>query len=238
MAHAPEFIAELSRTVSRVRLFRYMRASQQDIELALTLYEKNVLLSQAVFGFLHGLEVAVRNTIHYVLSRDLGGPNWIQDNLPLAWPNPSPSHFKLTKPMSDMLGLALTKLGKSPAIGKLIAELNFGFWVDLLGARYEYLWVKSLHQAFPEAHHPRNIVHWRLDTIRHLRNRVAHHEPIITSSGQVCTGRFEEKHISLNALVECVSWVSPHTAQWLTETTYIRQAEHILEEVAAMDIAL
>jgi hypothetical protein len=238
VAHTPEFIAELSRTVSRVRLFRYLRASQQDIELALTLYEKNVLLSQAVFGFLHGLEVAVRNSIHYVLSRDLGSPNWIQDNLPLAWPKPAPSHFKLTKPMSDMLELALSKLGPSPSVGKLIAELNFGFWVDLLGARYEYLWVKSLHQAFPEAHHPRNIVHWRLDTIRHLRNRVAHHEPIITSTDQVCTGRFEEKLIHLRALAECVSWVSPHTAQWLTETTYIRQAEDLLEEVAATDITL
>ena len=238
MAHTSEFIAELSRTVSRVRLFRYLRASQQDIELALNLYEKNVLLSQAVFGFLHGLEVAVRNSINYVLSRDLGSPNWIQDNLPLAWPKPAPSHFKLTKPMSDMLELALSKLGPRPSAGKLIAELNFGFWVDLLGARYEYLWVKTLHQAFPEAHHPRNIVHWRLDTIRHLRNRVAHHEPIITSTDQVCTGRFEEKHISLKALVECVSWVSPHTAQWLTETTYIRQAEDILEEVAAMGITL
>jgi hypothetical protein len=238
VAHAPEFIAELSRTVSRVRLFRYLRATQQDIELALTLYEKNVLLSQAVFGFLHGLEVAVRNSIHYVLSRDLCSTNWIQDNLPLDWPKPAPSHFTLTKPMSDMLNFALFKLGPSPSVGKLIAELNFAFWVDLLGARYEYVWVNSLHKAFPEAHHPRNRVHWRLDTIRHLRNRVAHHEPIITSSGQVCTGRFEEKHISLSALVECVSWVSPHTAQWLTETTYIRQAEGILEEVAAMDITL
>lgn len=91
MAHAPEFIAKLSRTVSRVRLFRYLRASQQDIELALILYEKNVLLSLAVFGFLHGLEVAVRNSIHYVLSRDLVSPNWIRDNLPLAWAKPAPA---------------------------------------------------------------------------------------------------------------------------------------------------
>jgi hypothetical protein len=137
VAHAVEFIAELSRTVSRVRLFRYLRATQQDIELALTLYEKNVLLSQAVFGFLQGLEVAVRNSIHYVFSRDLGRTNWIQDNLQLDWPKPAPSHFALTKPMSDMLSLALSKVGPSPSIGKLIAELNFGFWVDLLGARYD-----------------------------------------------------------------------------------------------------
>ena len=180
MAYTPDFLADFSRTVSRVRLFRYLVAADQDFDLALRLYERNVLLSQAVFGFLHGLEVAVRNSIHHVLSQDLNRTNWIEDHLPLPWPDPAPSHLDFTLPMSDMLSLARTKIGTAASVGKVIAELNFGFWADLIGARYDPIWRKSLHKAFPHAHVPRKIVHWRLESIRSLRNRIAHHEPIIT----------------------------------------------------------
>jgi hypothetical protein len=41
--------AELSRTVSRVRLFRYLRATQQDIELELTLYEKKTSFRRTTY---------------------------------------------------------------------------------------------------------------------------------------------------------------------------------------------
>jgi hypothetical protein len=238
LPYAPQFLADFARTVSRVRLFRYLVAADQDFELALSLYEKNVLLSQAVFGFLHGLEVAVRNSIHHVLSQDLNKINWIKNHLQLPWPDPAPSHLDFTQPMLEMLTQAHRKIGTTASVGKLIAELNFGFWVDLIGARYDHIWRNSLHKAFPHAHVPRKIVHWRLESIRHLRNRIAHHEPIITSTNTVCTGRFDETHITLGALVECVNWVSPSTADWLTATTHIGQAEHILNSVAAMDLTL
>lgn len=238
MSHAPEFLADFSRTVSRVRLFRYLVAAGQDFDLALSLYEKNVLLSQAVFGFLHGLEVAVRNSIHHALSQDLNKMNWIQDHLQLPWPDPAPSHLDLTQPMLDMLTQAHKKIGATASVGKVIAELNFGFWADLIGARYDSIWRKSLHKAFPHAHVPRKIIHWRLESIRNLRNRIAHHEPIITSTNTLCTGRFDETHMSLNALVECVNWVSPATADWLTATTHINQAKQILQDVAAMELTL
>ena len=240
LVYAPEFIADFGRTVTRVRLYRYLTAARQDVELALGLYEKNVLLSQAIFGFLHGLEVAVRNSISYSISQDLGRIDWIQHNLPLPWPDPAPPRLELTQPMAGMLAEAHRKIGRgpNPPVGKVIAELNFGFWPALIGNRYEHIWRNSLHKAFPHAHVQRSLIHWRLESIRHLRNRIAHHEPILTSNNTVCTGRFEEPRISLNALFECVVWISPATADWLTTTTRFGQAGQILEEVAAMGITL
>lgn len=238
MACTPEFLADFARTVSRARLFRYLVAAKQDFDLALSLYEKNVLLSQAIFGFLQGVEVSVRNSIHHVLSQDPNKLNWIQDNLPLPWPVPAPTHLTLTLPMLDMLTQAQRKTGMNASVGKLIAELNFGFWADLIGSRYEHIWRNSLHKAFPHAQVPRNRVHWRLESIRHLRNRIAHHEPIITSTNTVRTGRFDETHLTLDSLVERVKWISPPTADWLSATTSIGDAGAILKQVSALGITL
>jgi hypothetical protein len=220
-------------------LFRYLSATNQDLDIALGLYEKNVILSQAIFGFLHGLEVAVRNSMSYCLSQDLQRINWIQPNLPLPWPAPAPPQLQLTQPMADMLADAHRKLGgANPPVGKVIAELNFGFWAALIGNRYEHIWRNSLHKAFPHAHVQRSIIHWRVESIRHLRNRIAHHEPILTSNNTVCTGRSEEPRISLNALSECVAWVSPATADWLVATTNFQQADELLKQVSLMGITL
>ena len=64
--------------------------------------------------------------------------------------------------MLDVLMQAQNKIGTAAPVGKLIAELNFGFWVDLTGARYDFVWRNSLHKAFPYAHVSRKMVHGRL----------------------------------------------------------------------------
>lgn len=79
--------------------------------------------------------------------------------------------------MQNMLSEARNKAGRTATLGKVIAELPFGFWTLLVSNRYESLWRLSLHRAFPHARSRRQIIHWRLDAIRFLRNRIAHHEP-------------------------------------------------------------
>ncbi len=76
----------------------------------------------------------------------------------------------------------LAREGKPLEVGRIMAELSFGFWTSLLDARYEQgLWPKLLKPTFP--HMPRQIrtrknLSRRLNRIRHLRNRVFHHEPV------------------------------------------------------------
>ena len=44
--------------------------------IALQLYEKNVAVSEALFGILHGVEITVRNSLHHALSGDIGLEDW------------------------------------------------------------------------------------------------------------------------------------------------------------------
>src|ERR1700694_4376445 len=102
----------------------------------------------------------------------------------------------------------------SSSVGKLVAELSFGFWTGLVGRQYEQtLWVPGLYRAFPNATRivtagpegskkvklKRSQIAERLDAIRKLRNRIAHHEPIWDLGLQ---DRYRE-------IIEAISWICP-----------------------------
>ena len=238
MAYSIEFLSDLDRTISRARLSRYMVATGGNLDAALQLYEANVLLSEALFGFLHGLEVAVRNSLHFVFSRDLGVNDWYIDGIALPWKYPTPATLVFPNNMRNMIVDARSKAGPRASIGKVVAELPFGFWTTLVGNRFEEIWRRSLYTAFPHAKVRRQIIHWRLDVIRFLRNRIAHHEPILSSANQLYTGHPNQPTISLQELLECVEWISPGTAEWLRQSTRYEQAKSLLMEVAISGIQI
>ena len=188
-AYTIEFLASIDRVISQERLSRYLAATNGDIGEALELYEHNIAISEALFGFLHGLEVAVRNSIHYTLRQDLGTPAWYDGGAVLPW---------------STTGAALP----------------------------------SLHKAFPDATEPRSIIHLRLEVIRRLRNRIAHHEPILTSHNEVYTGFKDQPYIALSSILECVEWVSKDAAAWLKTQSRYQRAEELLLDVSKKGITL
>ncbi len=234
--YTAEFIASIDRVLSRERLSRYLTATKDDIGGALELYEHNIAISEALFGFLHGLEVAVRNSIHYTLRRDLGTPIWYEGGVVLPW-STTGEPLSLTPVMTDMVKKAKEKLQPTASPGKMIAELTFGFWSNTITRRFHAtLWVPSLHKAFPHAKVSRKIIHLRLETVRHLRNRIAHHEPIFTSRNEVYTGFPSMPYIALPKLLECAEWVSTEAALWLKEQSRYQQAVDLLLEVSKKGI--
>jgi hypothetical protein len=68
-----------------------------------------------------------------------------------------------------------------------------------------------------------------------LRNRIMHHEPVLTSSRALYEGAGT---ISLPELLECVEWVCTDTAQWIRAQFRYSDAERILNLIAAMNIRL
>ena len=121
--------------------------------------------------------------------------------------------------------------------GKVVAELTFGFWVELLSRRNQNaLWVgRKLKTAFPNTTLTRKQIHGRLKTIQLLRNRISHHEPVLTSSKKIYAGH---DLIALPELLECVEWVCNYTAQWMKTQFRYAAAERILSEVNAMGLSL
>ncbi len=173
-------------------------------ELGLKLYAWNSALSQALYTPLQGLEVTLRNAISNRL-RAKFGPTWYDLNPGSA----------LHYPLPDMLLKTRTELGRRGIVaehGRVVAELNWGFWTGILAKRYEPLWRSDLRQVF-QSHGPltRNAVFQPLDDLRRLRNRIAHHEPILNRN-------IAADYASILLLIR---YISPTAAQWVDDQSQV-----------------
>jgi hypothetical protein len=70
---------------------------------------------------------------------------------------------------------------KSENTNHLISNLSFGFWVSLLYPNYEInIWRPCLRKIFPsDKKIIRKDIHQKLEMIKLIRNRAAHHEFIL-----------------------------------------------------------
>lgn len=227
MPHDPKELVAIERAVSRERLRRYLTATSNDLSAAVSLYESNIAVSEAIFGLLHGLEVAVRNSMHEVLTVKYGTPKWY-----------GPAGAPLSRYGKDKVTEAVHAAGgPGAAPGKVVAELMFGFWTDLAAHRYHWtLWQPCLVRAFPGVRLARPMIHARLDLIRKLRNRIAHHEPVLTSGRLLNAGA--GLSLSMNELVGCGGWIAPEIEAWLKTSFRFDRAVAVLEKVAKSGIAL
>lgn len=208
--------------MTRERLKRYLLATKQDLPKALHLYEQNIALSESLYGLLHWLEVAIRNAAHQALSAGFGTPAWYDQ-------------VQFSGHWLGEVQRAKRKTGGVP--GKVVPELTLGFWVELTGKSHQNsLWLgNGLRHAFPHALARRDLIHDRLKIIQRLRNRMSHHERVLTSNNTFYAG-FD--CLRLPELVECVEWTCLETAQWMKAQQRYREACRILTEVNSMGIVL
>jgi hypothetical protein len=163
--------------------------------------------------------------MHEELSIRYATPRWF-DLAPLS----TYTRDKVTAAIRDAGGSAA-----SP--GKVVAELSFGFWINMAARGYHWsLWQPCLHRAFPVSHLARPLIHTRLEAIRTLRNRIAHHEPVVTARQTLYAG--SGIWLPLNALTECAGWIGPELATWLATSYRYEMAASILNQLAASGIAL
>lgn len=200
----PSLLVALRRTVTEERLTNYLPASKGDLAVALMLYMANTRLCAAFYGPLQGLEVAVRNSVNSEMKRRYGN-DWLTDrSAPLQ-----PAQNAQIQEASAKL----KEVGKAPdGNGDLVAELSFGFWVGLLGPKYENsLWRSTLRLAFPNRPkgYERKEIQKALNAVRRLRNRVAHHERILQRN------LLDDHQLILDA----ASWICPETAKWISDNS-------------------
>lgn len=200
-SYTPATLTALERLLSTKRLGKYLQATGGDLQAAIELYTWNIALSSAFYGPLQGLEVCLRNSMHLAMEVSHGS-NWYDT---ITFLNP-----KAVQSIKEAKNkLASQRYPVDPP--HMIAELSFGFWVSLLGKggsgfNYEMsLWRPTLVKAFPHQRLNRKTVHKKLDHLRRLRNRIAHHEPIF------------QRHLQAdyNSVIEVVKWICPGTAKWI-----------------------
>lgn len=220
-----EFNHRIEQAISTPRLNTYRSEASSD-EHAWALYRWNIRLAAAVAPLAADLEVTLRNTIHDRLADHFDRPDW--------WASTS---LLLDDITAAMLIEVVRKHQKEIAAGKvgparIIADTTLGVWVHLLGRGghsalgrvidYESrLWRPALRFGFSrgtftpagrERRPTRAEVHGRAALFQRLRNRAAHHEPILNgvrvpgSNAVIGIGEVWERSLEL------LAWMCPDLA--------------------------
>lgn len=182
------------------RLKRYSANSKNEAE-TLDNYWWNILLSKEIYSIIALFEVSFRNSIALSINKNIH-KNWICDKFYIE--------NLLDKKSFPFYLKAYEKLKNNGKLteGKLIAELNLGFWINLFNKKYRVrLWnnKKIFEDIFPFYNQflpdRLNYIYPKLKEIQKIRNRISHHEAI-----------FDYKYGLNNFysdLLECLSWVDP-----------------------------
>lgn len=181
-------INEIKKILSIDRYNTYYNLADKDDIKALYLYRDNIHVSQKFYALLHILEVCLRNKINYALEAKYG-TGWIFSKKIFF----TGAQQKI---IVDLSGADLKKI---------IPMLPFGFWTSFFNKTFEEMWRQDLRVIFDVRKIRRGDVAQCLKSVRQLRNRIAHHEPII--------------NLELNSYEATCYWLiqmmSPASLQWL-----------------------
>lgn len=152
----------------------YLGQSDGDPELALELYEWSGQMASAAFETVARLEVILRNALDAVLSGHFG-----EQACGIPW-------FLLKTPATSETEAAISAVrDRLRPLGhdtrhQIVAGMSFGFWSGMLGPRYEELWRAAVRHAFPNSSGARKQVSAPVSAIRKFRNRLAHHDSMLS----------------------------------------------------------
>lgn len=185
-------IENFIKIVSKDRLDSYKLLESDSYELLLARYIFNIKISETFYPILSALEIALRNNIYNAVC-NIKGKNWLINEIN--------SQSILSINERNLLIESYNKLskkhyGKTITESGLIAELTFGFWVNLCKKSYKNsLWDKQnfFGNVFPDFDNYFTSPTWdktkvifpELKNILILRNRIFHHEIIINNKNGI-----------------------------------------------------
>ena len=179
-----------SRLYSYARISRYRKASCNNEDIAQKMYYANARIAQAFQPLISFFEVILRNQLHYAIASYFNDVQWII-NQKEGFMSDKSLHYTNKKTgkkiMNDFLKKEVERSEKvliekhrNIVAGRIIAELNFGFWNSLYEKHHYTLLKGSPCMIFKEL--PTGIgrkeVNRRIKEIRMLRNRISHNEPL------------------------------------------------------------
>ena len=189
--------------ISPERLGPYLKDASGDLHKAFELYEHNQALSEALYIPLQNLEVGLRNRMDGMLSQHFGS-RWFDGGVVQKQAQ--------LRALQDAMN-KLTRSQKTHDPGRIIAELTFGFWTSFFDGLYDQpLWHHHLREVFPGSMDgqalTRKLFSGRLESIRRMRNRVFHHEPIF---------RMEKLALVYGDITYILALLSPDLEAWNKE---------------------
>jgi hypothetical protein len=159
------------------RFGRYIALAEGNERRAADIYRCNTEISQGLYVFLQAWELTLRNRLDLFLRQEFGA----------AWPFDPRLRRELQKSPARKLDNAIKKQGRVRgaqlvSTDNVVADLSAGFWVSLLAAHADvpFAWRRNIARIFPHPGVSDRRRAWDMcDGILKLRNRVAHHEPVL-----------------------------------------------------------
>ncbi|MFZ0706511.1 MAG: Abi family protein [Candidatus Korobacteraceae bacterium] len=210
-----EIVAAAEEYLSPERLAAYYFLARGNRKVGLLLYERNMELSEALYGVVQSLEIILRNAIHNIITQQFGHAEWYEK-------------IGLAESEKDAITKAkhsIEEAGQLVTSGRIVAEVNFGFWVRLCSGYYDKtIWTPYIRRVFPIKVR-RRALHTRLMDLKALRNRIAHHQRIIGGKRDLVQDYAD--------ILETISWLSPGMAVWVAATNcFLARAEKKLRKLA------
>jgi hypothetical protein len=210
-------VTDLEAWLSPPRLDTYLFHCGGDAGLALELYCWNSQLAAAALADTCHLEIALRNAYDRQLAQQF--PDWSVDPTSRLFTRTQGHGRAVTKQISLNTGSlralndAKRGLGANPSHGKVVAATTFGFWTKLTDRdRTATFWTPMLRHAFNGAP-TRGEVHERVARINKFRNRLAHNEPVFSTSSGL--------HDRMRDVDELFDWVAPAAAAYVRATSTV-----------------
>ncbi len=204
LATLVEFISP-ERLQMYIASVRFYKDSVDRLRKGIRMYERNTSLSEALYPVMQGFEVTFRNAVHNRLTADHNA-QWFDS-------------FDLLSSEKDAVADARRTIQDKPetvTAGRIVGELSFGFWVRLFSAEYATtLWGPSLSRIIHPTTNDRRAVYSRLQELKTLRNRIAHHNRII--------GRTLSVQQYYDQSLETIGWFSPTMRVWVAATNAVEK---------------
>jgi len=194
----------IERGISAARFQSFRDAANMDESIARDLYVWNRDLSVAILADIAILEVALRNSMHDAATSAWGMHWYARSDIELD----DRTARQLSRSWGYLRKSVRNRPNDDDVPGRLVAQCTLGFWTNLLDSGsfrgehprrqetdYDRLWHGAFKYAFPggrpEAkkmrratasdlpNFTREWAHSVCKVVNELRNRVAHHEPLI-----------------------------------------------------------
>ncbi|MDI1463351.1 Abi family protein [Catellatospora sp. KI3] len=171
--------------LGRERFASFLEAADGDRSQAVALVEWDRDMRGELQKGLGEWEIALRNAYDAVIS------SWWQGDQHWLLDPQSPVRRPILRDGVDINAKTRHAIAKAvryargdTSAGQLIANLTLDFWRYLtVTSREKSLWVPALHRAYNQGASRQKIDH-EVNMLYRLRNRVAHHEPIIRQPAQ------------------------------------------------------
>jgi hypothetical protein len=191
---------DLFKTAISPNRLEAFRASKGDNANTLSRCLWNTALCEAFYPSLHHIEIGLRNSIHNAAAFSFKDPLWFKQSFMAE---------RAKEDIADVEGYLKDKGKDHTDPNRIVAELGFGFWARLFDRHYEHkLWYNGtfLLRSFPNApklDRKRIKLAQRINRIKGFRNRIFHHESILTYN-------LPSHH---SQMLETIKWMSPELEQ-------------------------